>query len=702
LSELAKVAVIIPTRGMKQMVEECVTALVENTDKWRDRLDIWIVEQGGTEVRDHMTANVPIGVDWTASEEGWSYSEINNHGVAQTDAPFILLLNNDCNLTKDCLEFMLKEMADQKVGIVGAKLLYPNNEIQHVGVVFRKTGQPYHLAYRRLNDEESAPAAFRTEDFDAVTFACVLIRRQVWDELEGLDPEFFFNYEDVDFCLRAREKGWRIRMPHEAVAYHLEGASRDHRKSEKHSVERNLKIFQDRWVESGRLREISYQEFTTAKGPEMRENVNVAVFGMGEHGASWWRVLSPAKMLAKKKLCNIRIFGAHDSTDTLQKEMEKAHLAWFHGWHSPWLKQLAQYRYWREWGLCYDYDDNIVSISPFSQAYKNFGTEEFKLQDHDGRPVWLWRHGSDDFDIHRNVENKTRQMEILHLADQITTSVEPLVELFGTLNNNVAHLPNCIDFNVFQHMYSKWQRAPGPVRIGWHGGDNHYHDICHIAKPLVDFVNRHDVRLVLFGAFYKGALKGIDESKVEEHEWSHIEAFPLKLAQLAVDVAVIPLMDPEDVMAGSDKPLFKFNKYKSDIKFLEYGALRVPSLVAGRRDAYKFCEDGVNSLTYTDGMEFYHKLEELCSDPDLRRRIGTAALDWIREHRSLETRIDEWADVLTKASTRFKYDSDSFILDLIHSQAKMVHYLRDEGRPEPGTLMADEMQAAMATEGAGP
>ncbi len=691
MSRTAKIAVIIPTRGMKKLVYECLQALMESTDDWQDRLEIVIVEQGGREVHDYLMGFQDIGsaladgsIMWTASEEGWSFSEINNHGVAQTAAPYILLLNNDCNLTKDCLEFMLKEMADLKVGVVGAKLLYPNKEIQHIGVVFRSTGQPYHLSYRRLHDE-NCKAAFRADDFDAVTFACALIRRETWDECGGLDTRYHFNYEDIDFCLRAREAGWKVRFTPDAVAYHLEGASRDHRTSYRHSVERNLKVFQDTWVESGRLRKISYQEFRTAKGPEMQENINVGVFGMGEHGASWWRVVAPAKMLVRKKLANMRIFGRNDSPETLKAEMANAHLAWFHGWHSPWLKQLAQYGYWREWCLCYDYDDNIVSISPFSQAYKHFGTEDFKIMDKDGRPVWMWRDGQGDFDIERNVLNKTRQMEILHLSNQITTSVEPLVELFSTLNNNVAHLPNCVDFNVFQHMYSKWQRAPGPIRIGWHGGDNHYHDICQISQPLVDYVNNHDVQLVLFGQFYKGALQGIDRSKVEEVEWSHIEAFPLKLASLAIDVAVIPLMDPTDTMSGSRQEIFKFNKYKSDIKFIEYGALRVPALVAGRRDAYKFCEDRVNSLTFTDGREFYDKLHELCTDAELRVSLGSAALDWVREHRNLETRIGEWAEVLTRASRRFSYDSDSFIIDMIKSQAKMVHFLRGD-EPEPGPI----------------
>jgi glycosyltransferase involved in cell wall biosynthesis len=202
----------------------------------------------------------------------------------------------------------------------------------------------------------------------------------------------------------------------------------------------------------------------------------------------------------------------------------------------------------------------------------------------------------------------------------------------------------------------------------------------------VDYVNSHDVTLVLFGAFYKGALKGIDHSKVEEVEWTGIDVFPLKLASLAIDVAVIPLMDPTDTMAGSRKQLFQFNKYKSDIKFLEYGALRIPALVAGRRDAYKFCEDGVNALTFDDQNEFYDKLHELCTDAELRVTIGSAALDWVREYRNLETRIGEWAETLNRVAKKFSYESDTFLLELVASQARMLHSLRGEDEEPIGQL----------------
>jgi hypothetical protein len=151
----------------------------------------------------------------------------------------------------------------------------------------------------------------------------------------------------------------------------------------------------------------------------------------------------------------------------------------------------------------------------------------------------------------------------------------------------------------------------------------------------VDFVNSHDVRLVLLGAFYRGPLKGIDENKVEALEWVRVDAFPWRLSHAALDVALIPLANPA-------QPDFRFNGFKSEIKWLEASALKWPSLVQGGMRAYENCEDGVNALTYLTETEFKEKLEALCADAALRDRIAATAHDWVREYRDLDKNIHLW------------------------------------------------------------
>jgi GT2 family glycosyltransferase/glycosyltransferase involved in cell wall biosynthesis len=652
LVQNGKVSVIVPTRGKPRLVQNCLTALFRAAGKVP--LEVVVMEQGGDECSAFLAidfADKPVVR--LVSEEGWSFSEINNAGALATDGEFLLLLNNDTIPKPGFLQAMVDETADPTVGIVGSKLLFPNRTIQHIGVGLRQDGVPYHIGYGKADDGTFEPAN-RTDEYPAVTFACALIRRTVWDALGGLDPIYFFNYEDTDFCLRALEAGHRSVMAHRSVVIHLEGQSQESRGTEKHSRNRNLGIFGERWVatkdEDGscRMERATGLRLMRQAGTFRSDRRNIAFIPGGRKaGVPWWRIELPARKLAKLGLANIQLLYGDMEEGKLRDALQAADIAVFQGFATDWIVKIAGMGGLRNWPLIYDYDDHPVHMSPFSQAFRTFGCQEIKLQQkRDGKEFWLWRDGENGFDLKRNRENRNNQLMAFHLADLVTTTTLPLHAYFKTLNENVTVLPNAIDFDLFRHPFTLFERRPGPIRIGWHGGDNHFHDIASIAKELVAYVNNHDVQLVLFGAFYRGPLAGIDESKVVEEEWVDVEAFPFKLAALGVDVAIIPLADER-------QPHMRFNEFKSELKFLEYSAMRVPALVTGLAAAYGVCSDGDNALTYATGEEFTEKLHQLCTDADLRLRLGTAALDWVHEHRDLEKLAPRWLQIYEQAIDQF-------------------------------------------------
>jgi glycosyltransferase involved in cell wall biosynthesis len=527
------------------------------------------------------------------------------------------------------------------IGIVGAKLLHLDGTIQHIGVVFDTDGVPGHVGYG-IKDDGTYDPAMRSDYYDAVTFACALIRRDVWDAVGGLDEAYHFNYEDIDFCLKAREKGYRCWVESAAVITHLENKSFDVRSNKANPLWPNLKIFRDKWLTTDRMAALTGQWVRKTSGRLRDDRLNVAFLPSSRNGGvPWWRMEQPAKKLAEQGLCNVQTLYGNEEDAKRISVMENARVVVFQGQTAEWVLNLMRIP-GRPFAAVYDYDDHPLHISPFAQAYKHFGVREIRMEDQNG-PFWLWRDGENGFDIKRNLSNRKRQMEIFHASDMLTTTTVPLVEFYRTLNDRVRMLPNCIDFSVFQTPLDLWERKPGPIRIGWHGGDNHYHDICSIADPLKAYVNSQDVKLVLYGAYYRGPFKGIDPNKVEEASWISVEAFPYKLATLGIDVAVIPLMDPAE-------PYMGFNHYKSDVKFLEYSALRVPTLVAAGRAAYSSCLDGVNSSTYSTDDEFTAKLDYLCRDADLRKRIASSAYDWVREYRDLDKRIGMWAQAYQDAA----------------------------------------------------
>ena len=172
-----------------------------------------------------------------------------------TDASLFLLLNSDVEVTPNWLTALVEAAntpcaTGEEVGIVGARLLFPPTKgqvhagrIQHAGVAFNSGGAPYH-PFRCY--QANAPEVTRRLELNAVTGACMLIRRETWDELEGFDTAFIGGqYEDIDFCLGARAAGYGIVYEPKAVLYHYEHGSGEEHVME--SSERNRSLLLQKW-----------------------------------------------------------------------------------------------------------------------------------------------------------------------------------------------------------------------------------------------------------------------------------------------------------------------------------------------------------------------------------------------------------------------------------------------------------------------
>lgn len=150
-----------------------------------------------------------------------------NQGVAQAQGKFLLLLNDDTEvITPDWIESMLEFAQQTEIGAVGAKLLFPNGNIQHVGVAIVE-GNAGHVFY---NFPGNHPGYYNSNlvnfNYLAVTGACLMMRRELFDDLGGFDEEFPLNYNDVDLCLKAHQAGYRNVVTPFAQLIHYESVSR--------------------------------------------------------------------------------------------------------------------------------------------------------------------------------------------------------------------------------------------------------------------------------------------------------------------------------------------------------------------------------------------------------------------------------------------------------------------------------------------
>lgn len=177
-----------------------------------------------------------------------------NDAVAKGSAPFICLLNSDTRVTKQWVEPSLDDLMEPKVGVVGCRCVYPReaadhgDTIQHAGVARNSQGLPYHI-YR--HSPKNAPEVNRRLQVNCVTFACAFIRRDTWNQLGGLDEQFRQGqFEDVDFCWKARAAGWDIIYEPKTLIYHHEHGSGEQEWAEAKNMQ-NRDLLMKRWGNQG-------------------------------------------------------------------------------------------------------------------------------------------------------------------------------------------------------------------------------------------------------------------------------------------------------------------------------------------------------------------------------------------------------------------------------------------------------------------
>ena len=225
-----KATIIIPTRNFAHLLRPCIESILARTD-YPD-YEILIVNNDSTEAEtlryfEEISTNEKIRV---ISVPGpFNYSLLNNRAVAEAGSDLVALVNNDIEVVS---EHWLTEMAGQAlrpdVGAVGAKLLYHDGRIQHAGVVIGMQAGAGHL-FRGAADSRATHGgrAELTQNYSAVTAACLVIEKRKYQEVGGLnDEDFAVNFNDVDFCLKLTAAGYRNVYTPFATLYHHESASR--------------------------------------------------------------------------------------------------------------------------------------------------------------------------------------------------------------------------------------------------------------------------------------------------------------------------------------------------------------------------------------------------------------------------------------------------------------------------------------------
>ena len=261
ITDNPKITLVVPSRdesdSLKRLLDSVLEkstyrnydiVVVENHSKQKETFDFYETCQKEPYAKRVQIVTAP-------AQETFNFSELVNYGVEQADGEYIVLLNNDCEvLSPNWMEEMLMYAQREDVGAVGVKLLFPDRLIQHGSVILglgaHRTAGHSHYGMAADNLGYMGRLCY-AQDVSAVTGACLMVAKDKYQAVKGFDPTFAVSLNDVDFCLRLREKGWLNIFTPFAILTHYESLSRglddNGQKAERYNQESAQ--FRNRWKE---------------------------------------------------------------------------------------------------------------------------------------------------------------------------------------------------------------------------------------------------------------------------------------------------------------------------------------------------------------------------------------------------------------------------------------------------------------------
>ncbi|TXN22706.1 glycosyltransferase [Methylobacterium sp. WL9] len=228
-SRNAKASIIVPTRDRLDLLRPCLDSLLSRTHYSRFEVLVVDNESSDPEMRSLLASAASDPRFRSVACPGvFNWAKINNFGAASTDGDVLVLLNNDTAvIDADWLYELVSQALRPDVGVVGAKLFYPDDRVQHAGIEMASDGTSRHVWTGAPRCEPGYLDQLRiVRTVSAVTGACMAFRRSLFNELGGLDESLRVAWSDVEFCLRTRDKGYRTVWTPHAELYHHEGATR--------------------------------------------------------------------------------------------------------------------------------------------------------------------------------------------------------------------------------------------------------------------------------------------------------------------------------------------------------------------------------------------------------------------------------------------------------------------------------------------
>ncbi len=612
------VSIVIPTKNLLDMLHRCIGSVLENT-AWPN-YEILVVDNGSDdpatlEFLNQLRADDSGRIRVLEYNKPFNFSAINNLAAREARGEYLLMLNNDtAALAPDWLDEMMGYGQRADVGIVGARLIYPDGRLQHVGVYLGIAGDPAGHMYSQHEGKDPGyfGRALSPQDLSAVTAACLLIRKDLYQEIGGMDEkDFAVSFNDVDLCLRVRERGKLVVYTPYATLLHDESVSQRgevegkqvKEKAERYQKERATMFHKwSKWIAydpaynrnlgfADRECRIEISHMLTLN-PEWRPRPRILAHPADRQGCGEYRIIAPTRALndagliqgweTPTYLAMPELYRFEPDAIVLQRQVE--------------LEQIELLERYKEFGkafLVFELDDLMTNVPVKSSFKKRF--VEMK-------------------DLHK------RFRKAVGLCNRFVVSTQYLVEEYKDYADEVVAVPNYIERARWGTLKPLRRQGKKP-RVGWAGGITHDGDLAIIADVVKDTAD--EVDWIFFG-MCPAALRPYVK---EYYDPVVLDQYPARLASLNLDLAVAPL---EDV---------PFNHGKSHLRLLEYGVLGYPVICT---DITPYKGDYPVARVQSRYKDWIEAIRSHVADMDALAKQGDELKRYIEENWILEDHLDVW------------------------------------------------------------
>src|SRR3989339_267414 len=250
-----RTSIIIPIYNKREYTQKCLESFFAVGSEYE--FEIIVVDNGSTDGSGEYLVSLGDKITVISNKRNLGFAKACNQGAKIAKGEYVLFLNNDTVVTNGWLDVLVKELdSNKKVVIIGPKLIYPDNTIQHVGIVFDEKKWPHHI-YKK--EQKDASYVNKKRLFQAMTGACLMIRNDVFKKINGFDEIYVNGLEDLDLCLKVHDLGLNILYCPESVVYHYESIT----EGRSNYDEKNVKIFFSRWKEKIKT---DYQSYLAEDG----------------------------------------------------------------------------------------------------------------------------------------------------------------------------------------------------------------------------------------------------------------------------------------------------------------------------------------------------------------------------------------------------------------------------------------------------